>query len=59
MSVSVCELFVFLCPDGIVSADGAISPEFFTDFQNGELGQTGYVGRYGASHSPEPFNMWK
>ncbi|XP_018532192.1 kinesin-associated protein 3a isoform X1 [Lates calcarifer] len=31
------------CADGIIGADGAISPEFYTDFQNGELGQTGYL----------------
>ncbi|KAM9357506.1 kinesin-associated protein 3a isoform 1-T1 [Symphorus nematophorus] len=29
--------------NGIISADGAISPEFYTDFQTGELGQTGYM----------------
>ncbi|TMS19950.1 Kinesin-associated protein 3 [Larimichthys crocea] len=29
--------------DGIISADGAISPDFYTDFQNFELGQTGYL----------------
>ncbi|XP_049445065.1 kinesin-associated protein 3a [Epinephelus fuscoguttatus] len=34
---------LFYSADGIMSADGAISPDFFTDFQNGELGQTGYI----------------
>uniref|UniRef100_G3NN13 Kinesin-associated protein 3a n=1 Tax=Gasterosteus aculeatus aculeatus TaxID=481459 RepID=G3NN13_GASAC len=33
--------------DGIVSADGAFSPEFYTGFQDGELGATGYMSRYG------------
>uniref|UniRef100_A0A672R4U0 Kinesin-associated protein 3-like n=1 Tax=Sinocyclocheilus grahami TaxID=75366 RepID=A0A672R4U0_SINGR len=28
---------LFYSPDGIIPADGAISPEFFTDFQNGDL----------------------
>uniref|UniRef100_A0A3Q3K3R5 Kinesin-associated protein 3b n=1 Tax=Monopterus albus TaxID=43700 RepID=A0A3Q3K3R5_MONAL len=37
---------LFYSSDGIISVDGAISPEFYTDFQNGELGQTGYLGRY-------------
>ncbi|XP_028443400.1 kinesin-associated protein 3a [Perca flavescens] len=35
---------LFYSADGIMSADGAISPEFYTDFPNGELGQTGYMG---------------
>uniref|UniRef100_A0A8C9ZPF7 Kinesin-associated protein 3a n=1 Tax=Sander lucioperca TaxID=283035 RepID=A0A8C9ZPF7_SANLU len=34
---------LFYSADGIMSADGAISPEFYTDFPNGELGQTGYM----------------
>ncbi|KAM9357507.1 kinesin-associated protein 3a isoform 2-T2 [Symphorus nematophorus] len=34
---------LFYNADGIISADGAISPEFYTDFQTGELGQTGYM----------------
>uniref|UniRef100_A0A8C4E8T9 Kinesin-associated protein 3a n=1 Tax=Dicentrarchus labrax TaxID=13489 RepID=A0A8C4E8T9_DICLA len=34
---------LFYSADGIISADGAISPEFYTDFQNGELGPTGYM----------------
>ncbi|XP_062419707.1 kinesin-associated protein 3a isoform X3 [Pungitius pungitius] len=29
--------------DGIISADGAFSPEFYTGFQDGELGPTGYM----------------
>uniref|UniRef100_A0A4W6D4T1 Kinesin-associated protein 3a n=1 Tax=Lates calcarifer TaxID=8187 RepID=A0A4W6D4T1_LATCA len=37
---------LFYSADGIIGADGAISPEFYTDFQNGELGQTGYLSRY-------------
>uniref|UniRef100_A0A8C4E5V0 Kinesin-associated protein 3a n=1 Tax=Dicentrarchus labrax TaxID=13489 RepID=A0A8C4E5V0_DICLA len=37
---------LFYSADGIISADGAISPEFYTDFQNGELGPTGYMSRY-------------
>jgi len=33
--------------DGIIPADGAISPEFFTDFQNGDLlGPQGFLSRY-------------
>uniref|UniRef100_A0A8D0D969 Kinesin-associated protein 3a n=1 Tax=Sander lucioperca TaxID=283035 RepID=A0A8D0D969_SANLU len=36
---------LFYSADGIMSADGAISPEFYTDFPNGELGQTGYMGK--------------
>ncbi|XP_071384820.1 kinesin-associated protein 3a [Centroberyx affinis] len=36
---------LFYSADGIIPADGAISPEFYTDFQNGDLGQTtGYIG---------------
>ncbi|XP_042271809.1 kinesin-associated protein 3a isoform X2 [Thunnus albacares] len=31
-------------PDLFYSADGIISPDFYTDFQNGELGQTGFMG---------------
>ncbi|XP_038570903.1 kinesin-associated protein 3a isoform X1 [Micropterus salmoides] len=34
---------LFYSADGIISADGAINPEFYTDFQNGGLGQTGHV----------------
>ncbi|XP_063748381.1 kinesin-associated protein 3a [Eleginops maclovinus] len=34
---------LFYSPDGITSTDGAISPEFYTDFQDGELGQSGYM----------------
>uniref|UniRef100_A0A8C2Z3C8 Kinesin-associated protein 3a n=1 Tax=Cyclopterus lumpus TaxID=8103 RepID=A0A8C2Z3C8_CYCLU len=40
---------LFYSADGLISADGAISPEFYTDFQDGELGQTGYMSRYGAT----------
>lgn len=46
--VSSSSMFVLFHPDGIISADGAINPEFYTDFQNGGLGQTGHVSRYGA-----------
>ncbi|XP_078114398.1 kinesin-associated protein 3a isoform X2 [Sander vitreus] len=35
---------LFYNADGIMSAGGAISPEFYTDFPNRELGQTGYMG---------------
>ncbi|XP_056270038.1 kinesin-associated protein 3a [Pseudoliparis swirei] len=34
---------LFYSDDGVISADGAISPEFYTDIQDGELGQTGYM----------------
>ncbi|KAL3046963.1 hypothetical protein OYC64_021232 [Pagothenia borchgrevinki] len=34
---------LFYSPDGITSTDGAISPEFYTDLQDGELGQSGYM----------------
>ncbi|XP_059197593.1 kinesin-associated protein 3a [Centropristis striata] len=34
---------LFYSADGIMSADGDISPEFFTDFQSGELGRSGYL----------------
>uniref|UniRef100_A0A672R505 Kinesin-associated protein 3-like n=1 Tax=Sinocyclocheilus grahami TaxID=75366 RepID=A0A672R505_SINGR len=38
---------LFYSPDGIIPADGAISPEFFTDFQNGDLlGPQGFPSRY-------------
>ncbi|XP_034386535.1 kinesin-associated protein 3a isoform X3 [Cyclopterus lumpus] len=37
---------LFYSADGLISADGAISPEFYTDFQDGELGQTGYMSRW-------------
>ncbi|XP_028260077.1 kinesin-associated protein 3-like [Parambassis ranga] len=30
-------------PDLFYTADGIISPDFYSDFQNGELGQTGYM----------------
>uniref|UniRef100_A0A667ZBR9 Kinesin-associated protein 3a n=1 Tax=Myripristis murdjan TaxID=586833 RepID=A0A667ZBR9_9TELE len=36
---------LFYSADGIIP-DGAISPEFYVDFQNGDMGQTpGYIGR--------------
>uniref|UniRef100_A0A672R510 Kinesin-associated protein 3-like n=1 Tax=Sinocyclocheilus grahami TaxID=75366 RepID=A0A672R510_SINGR len=39
---------LFYSPDGIIPADGAISPEFFTDFQNGDLlGPQGFPNGYG------------
>ncbi|XP_060890944.1 kinesin-associated protein 3a [Labrus mixtus] len=34
---------LFYSADGILSADGAISPEFYSDFQNGQLAQSGYM----------------
>ncbi|XP_041646597.1 kinesin-associated protein 3a [Cheilinus undulatus] len=34
---------LFYSADGIISADGTISPEFYSDFQNRDLGQTGYI----------------
>uniref|UniRef100_A0A8C2INT9 Uncharacterized protein n=1 Tax=Cyprinus carpio TaxID=7962 RepID=A0A8C2INT9_CYPCA len=38
---------LFYSADGIIPADGAISPEFFTDFQNGDLlGPQGFPSRY-------------
>ncbi|XP_034386533.1 kinesin-associated protein 3a isoform X1 [Cyclopterus lumpus] len=40
---------LFYSADGLISADGAISPEFYTDFQDGELGQTGYMSRVSKS----------
>ncbi|KAM9408382.1 kinesin-associated protein 3a [Pholidichthys leucotaenia] len=36
-------LDLFYTADGIISVDGTISPDFYTDFQNGELEQTGYM----------------
>ncbi|KAK6313764.1 hypothetical protein J4Q44_G00152230 [Coregonus suidteri] len=32
---------LFYSADGIIPADGIISPEFFTDYQNGDIGQAG------------------
>ncbi|KAM9478547.1 kinesin-associated protein 3a isoform 1-T1 [Salvelinus alpinus] len=32
---------LFYTADGIIPADGTISPEFFTDYQNGDIGQAG------------------
>ncbi|XP_035862822.1 kinesin-associated protein 3a isoform X1 [Sander lucioperca] len=43
---------LFYSADGIMSADGAISPEFYTDFPNGELGQTGYMGNVSEQFVP-------
>ncbi|KAG7233461.1 hypothetical protein INR49_006999 [Caranx melampygus] len=37
---------LFYSADVIMGADGAISPEFYADFQNGELGPMGYLSRY-------------
>ncbi|XP_070816255.1 kinesin-associated protein 3a [Chaetodon trifascialis] len=34
---------LFYSADGIISADGAISPEFYTDFHSGELGHLGFM----------------
>ncbi|XP_047443814.1 kinesin-associated protein 3a [Mugil cephalus] len=34
---------LFYTPDGIISADGAVSPDFYTDFQSGDLGPAGYM----------------
>uniref|UniRef100_A0A3Q3EFE7 Kinesin-associated protein 3a n=1 Tax=Labrus bergylta TaxID=56723 RepID=A0A3Q3EFE7_9LABR len=39
---------LFYSADGILSADGAITPEFYSDFQNGQLAQSGYMNRYEA-----------
>nr|XP_029489144.1 kinesin-associated protein 3 isoform X3 [Oncorhynchus nerka] len=37
---------LFYTADGIIPADGTISPEFFTDYQNGDIGQAGgFPGR--------------
>lgn len=41
----VCDMFVSFHPDGIISADGAISPELYSDLQNGEPGRSGYLSR--------------
>uniref|UniRef100_A0A8C8LZG3 Kinesin-associated protein 3 n=1 Tax=Oncorhynchus tshawytscha TaxID=74940 RepID=A0A8C8LZG3_ONCTS len=36
---------LFYTADGIIPADGTISPEFFTDYQNGDIGQgRGWTG---------------
>lgn len=33
--------------DGLIPADAAISPDFFTDFQNGDyVASQGFPGRY-------------
>uniref|UniRef100_A0A8C2I4R4 Kinesin-associated protein 3a n=1 Tax=Cyprinus carpio TaxID=7962 RepID=A0A8C2I4R4_CYPCA len=38
---------LFYSADGIIPVDGAISPEFFTDFQNGDLlGPQGFPGSW-------------
>uniref|UniRef100_A0A7N6APH8 Kinesin-associated protein 3b n=1 Tax=Anabas testudineus TaxID=64144 RepID=A0A7N6APH8_ANATE len=37
---------LFYSADGIISADAAISPEFYTDFYSGELTQTGYMSSF-------------
>ncbi|XP_077076787.1 kinesin-associated protein 3a isoform X6 [Siphateles boraxobius] len=38
---------LFYSADGIIPADGAISPEFFTDFQNGDLlGPQGFLSSF-------------
>ncbi|XP_048063075.1 kinesin-associated protein 3a isoform X4 [Megalobrama amblycephala] len=43
---------LFYSADGIIPADGAISPEFFTDFQNGDLlGPQGFPSRLRAPSS--------
>ncbi|KAM6963400.1 kinesin-associated protein 3a [Aplochiton taeniatus] len=35
---------LFYSADGIIPADGTISPEFYTDYQNGDMSQTtGYI----------------
>ncbi|XP_041861743.1 kinesin-associated protein 3a isoform X2 [Melanotaenia boesemani] len=34
---------LFYTADGIISADGSISPDFYADCQGGDLGQTGYI----------------
>ncbi|MEQ2254587.1 Kinesin-associated protein 3 [Ilyodon furcidens] len=36
---------LFYTADGILSADGSISPDFYADFQNSDLGETGHLSR--------------
>ncbi|XP_034556274.1 kinesin-associated protein 3a isoform X1 [Notolabrus celidotus] len=43
---------LFYSADGIISADGAMSPEFYRNFQSGELGQTGYMSSVGEQFVP-------
>uniref|UniRef100_A0A8C2INN9 Kinesin-associated protein 3 n=1 Tax=Cyprinus carpio TaxID=7962 RepID=A0A8C2INN9_CYPCA len=45
---------LFYSADGIIPADGAISPEFFTDFQNGDLlGPQGFPSSVKGIGQPE------
>uniref|UniRef100_A0A8C1GE60 Kinesin-associated protein 3a n=1 Tax=Cyprinus carpio TaxID=7962 RepID=A0A8C1GE60_CYPCA len=45
---------LFYSADGIIPVDGAISPEFFTDFQNGDLlGPQGFPGSAQGIGRPE------
>uniref|UniRef100_A0A8C1G9X2 Kinesin-associated protein 3a n=1 Tax=Cyprinus carpio TaxID=7962 RepID=A0A8C1G9X2_CYPCA len=44
---------LFYSADGIIPVDGAISPEFFTDFQNGDLlGPQGFPGSSASKRPP-------
>ncbi|TNN74772.1 Kinesin-associated protein 3 [Liparis tanakae] len=45
---------LFYSADGVISVDGAISPEFYTHIQDGELGPTGYMSRPGLSQQASP-----
>ncbi|XP_040895979.1 kinesin-associated protein 3a [Toxotes jaculatrix] len=47
---------LFYSADGIIGADGTISPEFYADFQNGELGQTGYLSSVPDQYVPSAHN---
>lgn len=38
-------LLVPPCADGIMEADGSVTPDFYLDFQHGDLLQTGYLSR--------------
>ncbi|XP_047230574.1 kinesin-associated protein 3a isoform X2 [Girardinichthys multiradiatus] len=48
---------LFYTADGILSADGSISPDFYADFQNSDLGETGHLNstlEQFASSAPAP-----
>ncbi|XP_036834622.1 kinesin-associated protein 3a isoform X1 [Oncorhynchus mykiss] len=45
---------LFYTADGIIPADGTISPEFFTDYQNGDIGQ---AGGFPGSMNPDMFGQ--
>uniref|UniRef100_A0A3Q4BNN2 Uncharacterized protein n=1 Tax=Mola mola TaxID=94237 RepID=A0A3Q4BNN2_MOLML len=42
---------LFYSADGIISADCTMSPEFYTNFQSGDPGQTGYMSRLKLLHN--------